>query len=259
MVLPCLLCAAELVHRVRRERSWRSLTVVHALAAGVIIKGLYNLAFVQVWNQGQWYYTVSVAVANLILVIWVDRILQRVLSTSSKGLPRLSFLLTSHALFVLVAFNIFISRRNADGPVENFRLLANNQPLRQKLKSVDAARFIEFDDGFTSYVADMPAAAGLGLALDREAAESVKSGNFFSLMYARGFRVAVAHGDYASIIDNATTAQARGLTPELVVIHASEFLSYELRPLGGDGYSDGLSYYQLVPRHSPMAEHSSEE
>ena len=247
MVLPAVLCGVELWLLVRRRGGWRNAGVVHALALGVIAKAAYNFLFVQFWNQGMWYYTVSITVANLILVIWLDDATARWhREPGTRHLPRWA-LLAAHGLLVLLAFNVFISARNFAGPKEEVKLLLDKSPLEAELTRLGAKRIIEFDDGFTSYVADVPAAAAFGLALDHEAAQALKKGQFLPLLQQRGYRIAVAHGDYATAMDATLAQAAAGGRPALLwAIRGAELDRYTFRPLGGDGSDDRLSYYELV-------------
>lgn len=247
MVLPPLVCAAELFITLRRKLLQPRFGIVHALAIGIILKAAYNFVFVQVWNQGMWYYTVSIAVTNLIMVLWLDRAVAKWRVHSGLKPIRPWILFSAHALGVLLAFNIFISTRSFDGPKEEVALLEDNSAVRRKLQTSGADKIIEFDDGFISYVSDLPSAAALGLALDREAATALKHGALLPLLYQRGYRIAVAHKDYARALDQSIAEVAQGKRSQLWAIHGSEFNSYTLRPLGGDGSADRLSYYELVP------------
>jgi hypothetical protein len=242
MVLPALLCGLELMHGLR-ARAGR-LMLLHAVCMGVILKAGYNFLFVQSWNQGQWYYTVSIAVANLVLVIWVDRLLERMgLERWWSGARRWQ-VGVGYGLGVLLAFNIFISARNFYGPAVEVRMLRDNSAIRAKLKGLGADRIIEFDDGITSYAADVPALAAFGLALDPEATRASRRGGLLDLARSRGYRIAVAHGAYADQLDDAIGSPE----PRAIVgLQGGEFRRNTFRPLGGDGSDDGLKYYELVP------------
>jgi hypothetical protein len=247
MVLPACICAAELFLSSRRKDLSPKFGILQALALGVIVKALYNFLFVQVWNQGMWYYTISIAISNLILVLWVDRAVSKWKAHTNLRPVHPWFVLSAHAVGVLLAFNIFISERIVDGPREEVSLLENNSPLRQKLQANGVNKFIEFDDGFISYAADMPSASALGLALDHEASTALKRGALLALLYQRGYRIAVARKDYARALDQTLSEIARGNRPQLWAIQGSEFNNYTLLPLGGDGSADQLKYYKLVP------------
>lgn len=245
MILPALTCAVELFVRFRNSRTARHPSLLDGMCAGVILKAAYNFFFVQAWYQGFWYYTLSLFIANLVVVLWLDRALKLLPFHSSALLPWK--LLLIHAFAVLFTFNLFISKRNFDGPIQEQRLLIDSTPLARKLKELGATRILEFDDGFTSYVANLPAAAGLGLALDPESVRALYRGEFLPLIYRRGYRVLVAHGAYGTAVDNQVAALNAGRRPSLWEIHGSEFARFTLRPLGGDGSPDGMRYYELVP------------
>ena len=246
MATPALVCAVEL-WMLRRRGFPREMWVMAGAAAGVCLKALYNFLFVIAWAQGQWYYAVSVAVANVILVCWMDRALMRLAPRPVEGRWRLVGLVT-HALLVLLSFNLFISRRNADGPVSEVMLLRDPSPLKRELSRLGADRFIEYDDGFTSFVAERPALAGLGLALDASAARALREGRFFDLAYRRGYRVLVANGIYTDIVEGATRNVSGTADLRFAFLLPRELANYRLESLGGDGSEDGLRYYGLLPR-----------
>ncbi len=245
MVLPALICVAELLWA-RKRKSANPLTLMHALALGVILKATYNLVFVQAWDQGSWYYTVSIAIANLILVRWIDRLLALLFPRAFTRSTTYR-LLAVHLLLVLLAFNVFISVRNFTGPSEIVYLFSNPAPLQQRLAALGADRILEYDDGFTSYVARMPSSSVTGLALDRQAASAAKQGHFLDLEYKRGFRFLVARGAYHLIVDDAIRAASHGFPAPIGAIHNSEFRLYRLLPLVGDGSNDDVCYYKIIP------------
>jgi hypothetical protein len=124
------------------------------------------------------------------------------------------------------------------------RMLRDNSAIRAKLKGLGADRIIEFDDGITSYAADVPALAAFGLALDPEATRASRRGGLLDLARSRGYRIAVAHGAYADQLDDAIGSPE----PRAIVgLQGGEFRRNTFRPLGGDGSDDGLKYYELVP------------
>ncbi len=242
MVLPAVLCGGELAYRMRLWR--RGLNMVDAVCAGVILKAGYNFLFVQSWNQGQWYYTVSIAVVNLVLVLWLERLLDRLRVDEWAGWGGIWPGMVGYALLFLLTFNLFISARNFGGPADEVHMVQDSRAIRAKLNELGADRIIEFDDGFTSYVADVSALAGFGLALDPEASKASRAGVLLDLARARGYRVAVAHGAYADELDD----QIGSAAPiGLGAFKAAEFARNKFLPLGGDGTEDHLRYYALVP------------
>ena len=249
MLAPALVCVIELASLARRRRQRElpgELLLVAGAAAGVCLKALYNFFFVLAWAQGQWYYVVSVAVANLILVLWVDQAVTR--STLSTHPGKGILWLAANALLILLSFNIFISRRNTEGAASDLVLLRDPSPLTEELRKLGANRIIEYDDGFTNFVAQQPALAGLGLALDASAAEALREGNFLTMAYQRGYRVVVAHGAYIGGIEGARQDLQKSNDPRFAVLQQREFEKYRLEPVGGDGSSDALQYYRLVAK-----------
>jgi hypothetical protein len=69
MVAPLVVCGYYLW---KKRHSWG---LVQALCAGVVLKGLYNLVFVSLFNQGPWYYGVSMFMSNLVIAIAIDDLL----------------------------------------------------------------------------------------------------------------------------------------------------------------------------------------
>jgi len=250
MLFPAAICAIELFYVRRRRASGVAFTFLHAAAIGVILKAAYNFCFVQNLDQGLWYYTVSVAIANFILVLWVSRAVTQLWPTALETRQASLRFIALHLLWVLFTLNIFINARNQVGSTGHIYAL-NNVPLVQaKLKSLGANKVIEIDDGFIGYVDGVSSVGGLGLVLDREAAAAMKQGRFFDVMYNRGYRVIVSESGYAAIVNGVVTTRKAGKEAALFKILYSEFDRYNLVPVGGDGTTDQLSYYQLVPANS---------
>ncbi len=248
MLLPAALCAAELARSWHRRRTLQRPTFLDALALGVLLKAAYNFAFVFLWNQGQWYYTTSIAVANLILVLWLERLLDALRPERGWAPPLRTAAVTGYVLLALLSFNLFISLRNATGPVNEVHLLENSSAFQAKLQQLGATRILEFDDGFTSYIALRPAIAGIGLALDYQATQAAHSGHLLDLLWKRGYRAAVAAGAYAVAVQNANQVNTEKGHDAIFVMHASEFDHYRLLPAGTDGSTDGLTFYRIEKR-----------
>jgi hypothetical protein len=247
MVFPAVICAIELLYVRRRRLSGVAFTLLHAAAIGVILKAAYNFFFVQNLDQGLWYYTVSIAIANFILVLWLSRAVTRLWPTALETRQASLRFIGLHLLWVLFTLNIFINARNEVGSVGHINAL-NNIPLIQgKLKSLGADKVIEIDDGFVGYVDGVSSVGGLGLVLDREAATALKQGNFLDVMYRRGYRVIVGEAGYATMTSDVAKARAAGADAGLLKILPSEFHRYNLIPVGQDGAEDQLSYFRLEP------------
>ena len=80
MLFPMLVAAAWLLYRgaVRPRKRPAQLSgeaVLSMMAWYVVLKGMYNLVNVRLWDQGHWYYPLSVFTANVIIAVWVHRAL----------------------------------------------------------------------------------------------------------------------------------------------------------------------------------------
>jgi len=250
MVIPAVFCVAELGYAFRRRHAESRFTVLHAIAAGIVLKAFYN--FVLVWpiSQGQWYYTVSITVSSLILVQWLDRVAERLWPGAEIGARSRWLLRMACVLWALASFNIVSQWHNLQGPVGFPGLLDDNRSLQAKLAALGADRFLEFDDGYIGFVADTPSVGALGLVLDREASEAMAHGHFFDIAYGRGYRVLVADPAYASLVNHANAGREFGKPRRMYRFQPEELERYVLAPAGDDGSGDGLSFFQLVPRAS---------
>lgn len=247
MVLPAVICAIELFVVLRRRVAGIRFNIIHAFAIGVILKAAYNFLFVTNLDQGVWYYTVSIALANLILVLWISRAVYRLWPLALETRRASLQFLALHLLWVLASFNIIVNIRNETGSVAHVRALENVPAIRAKLNSLGATKVIEIDDGFIGYVDGLPSVGGLGLVLDREAAAAMKQGHFLDLMYRRGNRIIVSETGYVVAVDGVVNAQKLGKSAALYKILYSEFNQYKLIPAGGDGTGDSMAYYRLEP------------
>lgn len=153
-----------------------------------------------------------------------------------------------YLLLVALSFNLFVSARNAAGPATEVRMLDDSSAFQAKLQQLGAARILEFDDGFTSYVALRPAVAGIGLALDYKATQAAHSGHLLDLLWNRGYRVAIAARGYAIAVQNANQVNTERGHDAIFPIQASEFNHFKLLPAGTDGSTDGLVFYRIEKR-----------
>lgn len=248
MLLPAAICAFALLRSWRLRRTGRPWTFLDAMAVGVLLKAAYNFAFVFLWHQGQWYYTSSIAVANVILVYLLEELLGAFRPKSGWSVSLRYTAITSYCLLYLLSFNLFISSRNLGGPSGEVRLLQDPTAFQLKLRALNANRIIEFDDGFTSYVARLPAIAGIGLALDHEATQAAHQGELMSLLWNRGYRIAVAPGSYAVAVQNANQVNTLRGHDAIFAFHANEFDRFRMVPVGNDGSDDGMDFYQIEKR-----------
>jgi len=234
MLVPTVVAAVFVV----RQR--RAFDLNAALALGVALKGLYNLLFVPLINQGYWYYGSSLLIANLILAMWLDR----KDSTSLPAATRPAWVfLTGCFLLISFSFNAQVYSRLPTGEWAT-ALLSRKDSIRSLIESSGGDRFIEMNDGEITYVTGLPALAGTGLALDIEATKALKTGHFLELASRRGYHLMVAAGAYRPAVDDYFSMRARGFRGTLNQIQATEFDHFNVVPVAHDNVTD-LTVYRL--------------
>ena len=231
MVVPPLLCLAELGFTLKQRRGFG---LIQALCGGVVLKGLYNFILVAGHSQGLWYYAVSIAVTDLVLVLWLDRIGTRLWAEA----PRPYFWVPGYALLGLYSFSALYGTVSTATPAWPTRLLRVAPVLNAHLQAEGDRCFTEFDDGFTSYALRLPAEAGLGLALDLEATNAAKQGSLLPLLLGRGCSLLIASPVYSQALEDYLDAEAWRQGINLFSIQAGEFQHFTLARLpplpGGD-------------------------
>jgi hypothetical protein len=191
------------------SREIRENRLIGLLAVYVLCKAAYNFSMVGIWQQGQWYYPLSIMVFNLICVVWAARWLDqrvRVRITPGAGTliaslrdrwPSIERASGAIAVFgtlmlVLVSANAFVDMiQSSPHPSRNFTFWTERGEVRQLLdRTCPGCGVLEFDDGIVSYSLDRTSTLnGLGLAMDRQAQEALEQGRLLEVAWQRGHRV----------------------------------------------------------------------
>ena len=191
-------------------------SLLSVLAAYVLLKAMYNFTMVGLWNQGQWYYPLSIMTFNLLCATWLASLLDRYAQSSSEaqGLgdegsliarlhrswPGSLHLKGALPLFVvvvlvLVSANGFIDLKERGGhQARNFEFWLERDETQRLLESTcPDCGVLAFDDGIVSYSLDgTPTLNGLGLVMDQEAQDAQESGHLLDMAWARGHRMLVS-------------------------------------------------------------------
>jgi hypothetical protein len=246
MIVPAIICGIFLF----RQRRFR-FDLVEALCFGVILKALYNLVNVGLFNQGSWYYGASIFVANFVIALWLDRaaLILRPLASGDAGF-RPWAAAGAGIVFVSVCFNIYVHHMIASDTAQGQggeSIFDQRETLRAMVRHAGSDRFIEFDDGELSYVTGMPALSGLGLVLDPEAGRAMADGHFFDLATRRHYSLIMAAGIYRTTIDSVVESNRRGDINSLGLISVHEFDRYEIAPVSFDPACD-VGLYRITPK-----------
>ena len=224
MLVPALAAAAWLLCR---RMSWRGsasqLASVHrdtllgVLASYVLIKAAYNFSMVGLWNQGHWYYPLSIMTFNLILATWFASLLDRhtnespvrrtfgdegsLLARLSRRWPtgaRWSSLVPNVLVvaIVLVSANGFVDlKQSGRQQSRSFEFWLERTETRRLLEeSCPECGVLAFDDGIVAYSLGGTSSTlnGLGLVMDEEAQSAQADGQLLEMAWARGHRMLVS-------------------------------------------------------------------
>ena len=196
MLGPAAVALAWLVHHRRRLRlggrraedpELADTRLIAALAAYVVLKAGYNFVLVGLWQQGHWYYPLSLLVFHLVVAV-----------ATARGLAgRLTPRLDAIASLVCVLIALLAANRFADLKLREHGAWATNHlvwerrvELAERLdRHCPNCPLIECDDGIFAFAFDRPTMSGSGLALDAEAFVAWRAGDLLETAYARGFNV----------------------------------------------------------------------
>ncbi len=247
---PILLCAGYLIV-VRKRGGIRSRPVLACLCAGTVMKGLYNLAFVTIWEQGHWYYGMSIFTCNVVLALVIDNLLARSLPAPRPGrnaMLRGALLYSSIALFTWFCFEGLIAHKVGERyNAENDVIFEHGKDIAKDIrKSGEAGSFLELYDGELAFASGIPSVSGIGLALDLEALKAKRSGHFLDLMEQRGIHTLVVGGLYQPIVASILAGKGN-MGKRLGGVHDDEFACYAIEPVLVDKDSK-ITIYNIVKR-----------
>lgn len=201
-----MLCAALFLARSLtffRTRTFPSFEFgLSVTAVFVLVLGLYNALFVTLYNQGQWYYPVSIVFVSLaclhVFSPSTDSVRKRPGWSASK------WIVTSVFMFYIA---LSVTSRSMNLWVfENMR--DELAPLRERYEG-SHAKFVAFDDGMFAYATGLPTMLGGDmLVADREAYDLRRQGeSLLAIAVRRGYDHLVLHGHCLSFLQDASTPQ----------------------------------------------------
>jgi hypothetical protein len=215
------------------------------------LKGLYNLVFVALFNQGPWYYGVSMFVSNLVIAIAIDDVLARFEPKRTSTWRSEAAAMAGYAVLAGYCATIFLNQVARTGAGQGLGAIVNaRQELRDMVLAAGGNRFIEMNDGELTYVTGMPALSGIGLALDPEAVAARKQGRFLELAANRNFRLILAVGSYREELDRMVQDLRDGKQPPQFGMRGSEFDHVTLKPVAVDSPT-GVEAFRIDLRPQP--------
>ena len=216
MVVPITIAAVWLLREragAQREYAEQIRNATSLFALYVLLKGGYNFASVSLWNQGHWYYPLSIATTNWIVALWIaawlpkDSKEQRLL----VAIGRLRFGTRAVVPFlvgmlVLLLANNYAWIKLATNDHDAYYDFWERGPqIETELEAFcPNCGVVEFDDGIVSHTLERRVLSGTGLALDVEGDAARRRGELLQLAWERGYRLLVTiyyerdEADYAS-------------------------------------------------------------
>lgn len=252
-VLPALVCLAFFVWT-RRKPQVANQSWVRYACIGVLCKAAYTFTFVWTFEQGQWYFAVSIALANLLIALsavwwWRQIDMPRAQRIFAQRCTPAALL-----LWVLLSCNSYFSTRDRK-PMRGLTL--PNPELNARVDALDTVGVIDYDDGLIAYALNKPAMGGIGLVLDREASRALHNGQLLDLAYRRGYRVVVADDFYGELLRDGLQRKASGEQSFVYNLQEREFTNYQLKPVDGAGSDDGFVLFRLIRINQAVATGSS--
>lgn len=177
----------------------------------IIFLWAYNFFFVPLWNQGHWYFSVSIFSISIFLIQSLDYLVfsgMRKLEepgikqtgpeynkNSTSALPENNnlniarcspqlVLVCISGIIVILFFRLIFWNSTYNS---HYAWLFDEADRIRKHYAGMTPKLLEYDDGIIAYSTGFPTMSGLGFALDNEAINYKKDGNLLSLAYSRGF------------------------------------------------------------------------
>jgi hypothetical protein len=195
MVIPAAVAlAAPLWCRFRRERFDRLL--VYA-SPGVLLLGLYNLCYVEQWEQGHWYFPLSTLYVGLVALRLLQPLDRRWLAPAA-------------AVLCLVFFVKFQHRPGYHQRLADAYFI--DAPALRQLYAQPPSLY-EYDDGIVTFSTGFPTLVTKGYTLDPEAFDAYRRGDLTRLALARGHDrfVTVSYLGLGNLDTNSSSAEIGGL------------------------------------------------
>jgi hypothetical protein len=186
------------------------LCLIGLLGGYVLLKSGYNFVFVSIWNQGHWYYPLTIMSFNAMIAVWCAQLIARRASPEEgapphailRRWPALSRLPAATAVvgvLLLVTAYAFVDTKRTSGYHRKSHdfWMERAQIQRGVNLACPGCGVLAFDDGIISYSLEtIPTLNAFGLAADAEALEALGEGRLLRLAWERGHRL-IATVNYA--------------------------------------------------------------
>jgi hypothetical protein len=189
---------------------------IGGLSFFVVLFGFYNFPFVPIFEQGHWYFPISIVFVSLVFIHISRKFL----------IPKNVWLFVGLSLVLTILFFTQIFWNPTHNELHRVFFL-NASEVKGHFEGVDV-KMIEFDDGIITYSTDFTALSGFGYSVDKEAARAMEHEQFFDLAYKRGYRYITSLYYFGDRFDYSTSSNeiSRYFSSKLDTFHQKDLSEY---------------------------------
>jgi len=247
LIVPALFAVGFFTAILRRYRQapWAPLLV--GLCAGIIIKGVYNLAAVNFWHQASWYFALAMMVMTLGCAI--------ILAPAVKRMSPSSVTLTACVLggLTLLHASLWSATLMTDPTRPHQRdFWLDRGQIQTALLTLDPdVQIMEFGDGLLNYSFDFPVRHGFVFAGDAQSLSALRESRLLHDGYSDGFTV-LSSFEYLRVPDGAEDWDSAQIRSFLMASFLDRRVKAELASFDFDMLyvhrPSGTPFVRFIPR-----------
>jgi hypothetical protein len=216
------------------------------LALGVLVKILYNLGFVHLWDQGSWYYALPVLMTSFFFCILAGDAYARL---DARGVGKRALIIAYAVALTFASGREILRSAYIDKSTEH-DFWDDRVAVQKALDRVDSsAKLLELGDGIISFSLDSPSIHGFGFSGDKQSVAALQDGRLLAHAYERGHRILASQ--YVLFDDQVRSSeqikgrlrQSGAVQPEL----RSELHSFDFELLFAH-VATGIGFVRFEPR-----------
>jgi hypothetical protein len=190
IILPLFLIVPVLglwIYRILRRRLDPLLYFWGITGIFVVLLGLYNFLYVPTYDQGHWYFPVSIMWMSLVCIDGLGKI---------QVFERARGWLTAGMIIGGILFYGGVYQKIT--PNERYAILYNERSLIQNHFVNQTPQIVEYDDGIIAFTSELETMSGFGFCLDAEASQAERENHLLDLAYSRGYRFIASYYYFGS-------------------------------------------------------------
>ncbi|MCX7736910.1 MAG: hypothetical protein N2319_09370 [Candidatus Kapabacteria bacterium] len=161
------------------SKSSNEFWILIPLSFYIVIKALYDLFFVNFWDQGHWYFALSIIITNILIGETIQKF-------KTNKIP--SILVVISVLIITIIYANFFMEKFRFKENKYYEFWQKRHKIEKQISEIyEGKGIIEFDDGIIAWSLNYPIISGTGLNLDKEAFEYYKKGEFIDLAVKRAY------------------------------------------------------------------------